>query len=309
MTDKLKKRAIVFDTDPGLDDAAAFLLWAEKAGFTPDYIVAATGNSPMSCVLKNALILKKYLGLQSKIVRGYETPDAEVLMSTFHGPDGLAGMSDELVEKLKLSDAELSDYLSFEAFRQELSAFEEILVIAVGPVLDLAVMKRDPVIGSRITEAYVMGGGLSEFNMPHDTEFNFSRFPEAVKELFESDMKITLFPLDLTDCQYLTEAQISELEAYGTYPEYIRFLRYNRQSNREDNGIDGAVLHDTMPVFYAIAPEKFELIDTKLLTDAYGHIEENEAGRPVRIAIRAEEGLLFDTMKQIFQGAAEKEKR
>ncbi len=298
----LKRHAMIFDTDLGTDDALAFMLWKVLEGSGPDYVLAEAGNTTMDNACRNAVLLRRMTALNSVIVRGREAENLPVLEAenTFHGTDGFADIGDAAVKKLGITPAELADVMPFEDFVRRIRRCDAVTYLSVGPITTLAALLEDPAVHGRITRLYVMGGGLKEFNCPHDTEFNFSKNPQAVKKLLSCGLPITLFPLDLTNHQCVTEEDIAELAAYGSYPEILTLLRCNLASNTKYDGIPAAVLHDTMPVLYSVYPDKFTVSEKSLSCDDRGRIFEDAAGCPVRIAEQVEEGLLMDLLRKLF---------
>ena len=296
------KKLFVFDTDVGTDDAVAIMLLAKKEGILPDYIVATHGNASAEQSVKNAIILTHYLECtQATVVAGMK-PEIEDNgeKNTFHGKDGLANISEKTAEKCNLKESDYNDYMQFDDFCNELLKAEEITYIAVGPVTNLAYLVKNDDIRSKIKTVYLMGGGIKEFNCSHNTEFNFSKNPEAVREVLNSGLDITLFPLDLTNSQYLNEKEIDALESFGNYEEYITFLRFCLNSNVEYNGTKEAVLHDCMPVLYYANPEKYTISSMKLVSDEYGALRESDDGINIKVATKVEDGFLKSELTDIF---------
>lgn len=303
--DKTKKqKLVVLDTDVGTDDAAALL----AAKFLPhvhiDYIVASKGNASLEGATRNAIILKNYLGLDAKVVQG-QLPKADANVNeeeknTFHGSDGLADISADMIREMGLSEADLHDFITYDAYCEEILKCDEIEYIAVGPSTNLANSLDNEEFRSKVSKIYIMGGGIHEFNCSHNTEFNFSKDPQSVKKIMESGLDITLFTLDLTNHQRVTEEQIAALESIGTFGNYITFLRYNLQANRSYNKIEAAVLHDVMPLLYMEHPEKFTAEDMKIEVDEFGATKQSENGQPVKVVMGAEETLLNATLTDIF---------
>ena len=295
---------LIFDTDLGTDDAAAIMLLAKKCRILPDYMIASGGNTSPSQAIKNAIILKKYFGLDKiTVVKGL-IPECikNGEQNTFHGSDGLAGISEDMADILRLTDENYSDFITFDDFQERLTSAREITYISVGPVTSLAALLCRKHVRKKIKKAYVMGGGINESNCEHSTEFNFSKDPESVKKIFASGTDITLFPLDLTNHQNLTEEQIDALEKTGAYPEYIKLFRFNLESNTKYDGIDKAVLHDCMPVLYYLDPSPFKTEDMPVITDELGATKISADGVSIHIAIEAPDDLLFSEFNSIFNG-------
>lgn len=299
------KNIIVFDTDVGTDDAMAFFMWKQIGVIQPDYILASFGNTTLDNACRNAIALKKYLGLSGQVVKGLPDPKTNVVDTTlsetsFHGRDGLANISEQLFKKLELTDKDFSDYISFEDFEKKLENVDSIIYISIGPETNLTKLIQNEKIKSRIHNLYLMGGGIHVFNNAHETEFNFAKDPEAVRAILNSGLNITLFPLDLTITQQVSQEQIDVLKKYGSYPDFITFMEFNLQSNISFNKIHAAVLHDTMPVLYDAYPEKFVVEDMHITSNEYGHIDVSENGVLVHVATHVTPTLLYDMIEKEF---------
>ena len=299
-----EKHITVLDTDLGTDDACALFLLNELA-IKPDFLVASFGNTSLDGACRNAVILKKYLGLDAKVVRGAEFPGNPLVSlaekNTFHGIDGLAGCTGDMMQTLAVTPSELSDVLPFEELTKALADADSVTYITIGTLKNLALLLGDETLRKKLRGAYIMGGGIKEFNCSHETEFNFSKDPESVKTVLSSGLNITLFPLDLTNHRRISARQIDELETVGTYPEVIRFLRHNLKANIEYNGIPAAVLHDTMPVLYLAHPEWFRLEEMRIVSDDYAHISVSGRGEAIHVCTEMKEDRLFETLKSVFE--------
>lgn len=298
------RKTVVLDTDAGTDDAFAFMAAGALPGVDIDYIVASKGNTSLEGATRNAVILKKYFGLYAKIVQG-KLPKADENVderekSTFHGNDGLANISGDMIKETGLTAKELDGHITYERFCEELSKSDEIEYIVIGPVTNLASLLDNDGIREKISKIYIMGGGINEFNCSHGTEFNFSKEPQSVKKVLSRGKDITLFPLDLTNFQRITKEQTDALEKYGTYKHCISFLRYNLQANKEHNGINAAVIHDIMPLLYYKYPEKFTTEETKIIVDKYGAVHKSADGYTVKVVSYADKNLLYDTLIKFF---------
>ena len=298
------KKIVVLDCDPGTDDASAmFALSCE--GLFPDVCIATYGNMPQPTVARNLLLLTAYLGESPAIYNGATTPSNGKLPSCgdFHGADGFGGNAAELMRRYPLDEARRAQVKPFEEIAARILAVDEVTYIAVGPLATLAnLLAREPRVKDHIKHAYIMGGGLNSFNMPHKTEYNFFGDPVAVKQVLSSGLDITLFPLDLTHKDaLLTAEQIDTLAATGLYPEVINFFRCNMASNvKTGQSKQAAVLHDVLPCLYSIHPELFGVRDVRLTVDEWGHIEENPTGLPVKIATDLAPGAFFGLFRSAF---------
>ena len=295
-----EKKALIFDSDVGTDDAVAFLMWTLKNTITPDFVISAYGNTSYEKALINTLILKTYLKMNTQLVSGVRPPD-DFIPSDFHGSDGFAGLQKTMWDALHLTKQQLkTEFISFDELFDKLKEINKITYIAVGPVTNLAEMLKNPEMRRKIDKIFLMGGGIHEFNCDHETEFNFSKNPDAVKTVLASGLDIFLFPLDLTKHQLVYQDELEKLTSSGRFPEFIELMNYNRKRIFQFNNINGACMHDSMPVLYTLFPEKFEFSEMRILCDEWGHLEENPNGFPVHIAVKTEDRLLLNSLETIF---------
>lgn len=101
----------------------------------------------------------------------------------------------------------------------------EITVITTGPLTNLALaLTRDSSIAGLIKEAYVLGGCFQIYgNITPVVEYNIFADPEAAKKVLNSDMPISLIPLDVCENNkfadgMLTRDHLSDLEHVGDGP-------------------------------------------------------------------------------------------
>ncbi len=106
----------------------------------------------------------------------------------------------------------------------------EITLVTTGPLTNVALaLEKDWEICHKIKEAYVLGGAFKiHGNISPVTEYNIYADPEAAKKVLESDMNITLVPLDVCENNMfshsmLTYEALSQLERGKTnrIAEYI----------------------------------------------------------------------------------------
>lgn len=294
-----KKKAVVLDTDLGTDDACALLLM-NSLPVKPDFVVASYGNTTLKAATRNAIMFRKYLGADYKVVRGLSVTENSTDDRAFHGPDGLGGISGEMADKLGVTSEEFNSYETFEDFEKTLLSYDSVTYITIGTLTNLARLLSNPEMLTRFSGIYVMGGGLEVFNRENNTEFNFSRDPSSVKALLSAGINVTLFPLDVTTTQRLYSSDIDELEKSGKYPEFISLLRHNLSANLKFNGNPFSVLHDTLPVLYLSHPEAFRLEDMRLVSDEFGHIEVSGDGEALHVCTSLEDGYVKAKLKELF---------
>lgn len=106
----------------------------------------------------------------------------------------------------------------------------EITLVTTGPVTNIAqALLKDPSIALKIKRAYILGGAFDiPGNITPVTEYNIWADPEAAKIVLNSDMKITLVPLDVCENNQfadgmLTRDHLAEMhyENKGAVVDYI----------------------------------------------------------------------------------------
>ena len=106
----------------------------------------------------------------------------------------------------------------------------EITLVTTGPLTNIALaLIKEPAIAEKIKEAYILGGSFRVAgNITPVTEYNIWADPEAAKIVLNSNMKVTLVPLDVCENNHfadglLTRDHLSELkyEGKGAVVEYI----------------------------------------------------------------------------------------
>lgn len=106
----------------------------------------------------------------------------------------------------------------------------EITLVTTGPVTNIAqALLKDPSIALKIKRAYILGGAFNiHGNITPVTEYNIWADPEAAKIVLNSDMKITLVPLDVCENNQfadgmLTRDHLAEIqyESKGAVVDYI----------------------------------------------------------------------------------------
>lgn len=106
----------------------------------------------------------------------------------------------------------------------------EITLVTTGPLTNIAqALLKDSSIASKVKRAYILGGAFNiHGNITPVTEYNIWADPEAAKIVLNSDMKITLVPLDVCENNrfadsMLTRDHLADLQ-YGGKGKVIDFI-------------------------------------------------------------------------------------
>lgn len=291
--------ALVLDVDPGTDDAMVIMLLV-KNGVQPDYCVSTFGNMPWNYTQRNLNILAKVFDLKAEIACGAKEPyDKHVVTcGDFHGNDALADVGDSLFNAVKMSQKDIDSNKSIADLAKYIMSKDSVTYIVVGPMATLSHLIMDnPETESHIKRVLIMGGGVDVFNKDGDKEYNFAGDGIAVKNVFESSLDLTLFPLDITNTKAaFTKEQIADID-YSKLPWARNCLEHNLRSNTKYNKIPMTILHDCLTVLYLLDPAQFTVTDMKLIANEGGHIERNDNGKTVHVATDLPADALYNFVK------------
>jgi len=245
------KKAII-DCDAGVDDALAIILALHSPELEVDAITAVRGNVPLDLVFEN---IKKVLCLvqpteRPQIAKGASRPlrGDPAYAYSFHGNDGLGGARIDCTEKdawWKPSTAPAHQLIPQLARRLP----GQMSLIATGPLTNLALgLQKDPEGMAKLREVVIMGGAVrTRGNITPYAEFNIHADPMAANIVLESELPLTLVPLDVTHHAYLTP-QIMEQNLRVMKTRFSEFVI-------EATGYDFAARH------FRINAEVFHLHD------------------------------------------------
>ncbi|MCP3056977.1 nucleoside hydrolase [Aurantimonas marianensis] len=252
---------VIFDTDPGQDDAVAIL----TALASPDEIdilgiVTIAGNIPIHHTTRNALRLLEltdrtdvpvHAGCARPLLRNLVTAEH------VHGPTGLDG-PDLPEPTLTARDAHGVDFL-IETIRAHPSG--TIRLLALGPLTNVGLaMTKAPDIAARLKDIVLMGGGCFEAgNITPAAEFNIFVDPEAAAIVFASGAAITVLPLDVTHQMRSTRSRIAAFGDLGNRSgaAVAAMLGFSERFDVEKYGWEGAPLHDPCVTAFVLQPDIF----------------------------------------------------
>lgn len=255
-----KRIPVVFDCDPGHDDAIA-LIWAlASQQMEIRAVTTVAGNQTLDKVTHNALAVLTLMGCaeQIPVAQGYDQPLVASLNiggEVVHGDSGLEGpvLPEVRVQPVSQHAVELMH----EVIQK---SEEKITVIALGPLTNVgAFLKRYPEDQDRIERIAIMGGGTIG-NWTPAAEYNIWADPEAASIVFRSGIPILMAGLDVTQKAYVTREENERIRALGNpvakfVAELIDFFsRYHY----EVEGFPGCTLHDPTTIAALLYPQLFE---------------------------------------------------
>ena len=250
-------KKILFDTDPGIDDACAILLALASPELSLEGLSIVHGNCSVEQGTRNALsVLELANASHIPVARGCELPlvQASLLAPETHGDTGLgyAKLPDPRARPIRQHGI---DFL----IEKILASAGEITLVAIGPLTNIALaIRQEPRIVEAVKELIVMGGALRhEGNTTALAEFNTYVDPHAAHIVYHAGMPATLVPLDVTYQCVLTPNDVKRLQKVNS--PITNFVadatRFYMEFHDEYQKIEGCVINDPLALALTFMPE------------------------------------------------------
>ena len=200
---------LIIDTDPGVDDAIAILMAMAASEVEILGLTTVGGNVPLARATRNALSLLQAAGRSDiPVAKGASRPlrGKFAYAPHFHGPGGL---SQRLPDP---ANGPVEDGAVKFLYDQLTGERGEAVLVALGPLTNLAMLLRDcPIALEQAKQIVVMGGAVNTpGNVTPEAEFNFYCDPVAADIVLSSRLPITM--VDLEACR---QVKISREQALG----------------------------------------------------------------------------------------------
>ena len=143
-------------------------------------------------------------------------------------------------------------------FYQQILAEQEVTIIALAPLTNLAVVIDEaPQLLKNIEEIVLMGGAMNGGNINRLAEFNIWHDPEAAKIVFDSGIKIVMAPLEVCDAGAILISETERFKNGGKVSRLVDDLFSFYLKYALDRRWDRTAIFDLMPVVYLLKPEIF----------------------------------------------------
>ncbi|MFL2813812.1 MAG: nucleoside hydrolase [Candidatus Puniceispirillales bacterium] len=257
---------VIFDTDPGVDDAFALLYALSHPEIEVLGITTVFGNVPIDIATKNALILSEKSGLNTPVYTGASKPlerSVTVYPTFIHGKDGFGNIN-HCKSKLTKSNIDAENFII-----QSVQNYPgQVNIIAIGPLTNIGnSLKKKPSIAKTIKSITLMGGSwMAGGNITPVAEANIYNDPEAADTVFNSGVPITMVGLDVTHKVFLSDNNILKLSLMDNHSGKFLKKISNFYINfyRETKNMDGCFFHDATAVIAFTNPELFEFKNGKV---------------------------------------------
>lgn len=255
---------VIFDTDPGIDDAMALLYLSKLPEIDLLGITTVVGNASIETTTRNALFLRQAFGIGAPVIQGAgRTLDGVIKdePTIVHGENGLGDIEIPAMGTDGLHPGEASQFI-IDTVKANPG---EVTIIAVGRMTNLALaLREEPSVAGLVKQVIIMGGAFGykgrSGNVTPAAEANIHGDPVAADEVFAADWPVVVVGLDVTMDIILTSDYLATLaDEVGENGELLRQMcNHYAKFYNSIMGVDGVVGHDLLAVSYALRPDWFE---------------------------------------------------
>lgn len=254
-------RALLIDTDPGIDDAVAIALALAVPEVEVIGISTVGGNTGLQHTTRNALRLLEFLGRTDiPVASGFDTPYKRPkkleAATAVHGTDGFAGV--DLPEPTtQVVSTNSSDFLA-QKIRESKNP---VTLVAIGPLTNIAhLVDEHPDVIDLVDRFVIMGGAARGGNVTPCAEFNIWHDPEAAQRVFASGLEVVMVGLDATHKTKTYEQLWNWLDEAGIFGSVFKtMLDAYTDFYNSFYGERMTHQHDALAVAEAIWPGLMEL--------------------------------------------------
>jgi inosine-uridine nucleoside N-ribohydrolase len=256
---------VIYDTDPGVDDAMALYFALAHPGIDIVGITTTFGNVTVEQAALNALYLTAIVGKEVAVTKGVGDPlrkPANAPPAHIHGADGLGNLATRCATTNRLDPRSSAEFIVDMARARP----GEITLVAVGPLGNLSLaLKIEPRLPQLLREVIIMGGTILEpGNVSPVAEANIWNDPHAADHVFSAAWKLTMVGLDVTHRVILPASMFQKIAnkhrhlATDTLRHAVDFYA-NFYSNRHPHvaAIHGCFAHDVLAFIRLVNPELF----------------------------------------------------
>ncbi|SPB13036.1 inosine-uridine preferring nucleoside hydrolase [Caballeronia novacaledonica] len=259
----MTKHTILYDTDPGIDDALALLFLARHPDIALAGITSVFGNAGIDTTTTNALYLASRFAPDVPVARGAAAPlqqPAPEPIAHIHGNDAL-GDVERIGRVDKQTDGRAAHRFIVDTVRANPG---EITLLAVGPMTNLALaLKEDPEIATLVREVVVMGGAFGFHgtlgNATPAAEANMHADPHAADIVFGAPWKMSIVGLDVTHETVMTTAFLASLrDEAGAAGRFVWDVsRFYERFHAHGGMSRGIYAHDYSAAAFVVARELY----------------------------------------------------
>ena len=275
----MKRRKIIIDCDPGIDDSIALAYAADHPeAFEILAVTTVAGNQTLDKVTRNALDILAFYKQDVPVAAGMSEPIVRELQTAadFHGENGLG---DCVIPHSDTEPVKEMAVFYIKKLIDELPEEEKVTLICTAPLTNIGLLfKIYPEVKSKIQEIILMGGAVAGGNVTPSAEFNIYVDPEAAGIVFRSGIPMVMCGLDVTEKCALTRSQIQKLSQSDNKVARLcgEMAGYSLTNGSKYKG--KVSIHDAVPYMYLTHPEIFKIQKVMLDVDCSDGVS---AGRTI----------------------------
>lgn len=270
----MKKRNVIIDCDPGIDDSLALMLALSMEELEVIGITVVCGNSPVNMGAANAKKVLKFMNrLDVPVFVGESRPLKREFVNALdtHGRDGLG---ESFLPEVEGYEQEIGavEFLS-QTLRKETCS-----IIALGPMTNLArLYEADPEGFGKIEELVSMGGNFkSHGNCSPVAEYNYWADPDGAALVYQAmaklGKKVVMTGLDVTRKIVLTPDLLEYMKRLN--PDTGEFVRkitgFYFDFHWHQEHLIGCVINDPLAVAYFADPSLCSGIEAYVQVETEG---------------------------------------
>jgi inosine-uridine nucleoside N-ribohydrolase len=260
------KHRIIFDTDPGVDDAMALCFAMAHPQIDLVGITTVFGNVTVQQATVNALYLSELAGRSIPVAQGASMPwikPGEAPPDFIHGADGLGNLSSRHVVSGGHPDPRGAAQFIVDQARAQPG---QITLVPVGPLTNIAAaLALEPKLPQLIKQVVLMGGAVKEGgNVSPVAEANIWNDPHAADAVLTAGFDLTMVGLDVTYRVVVPVSLMETLAAKHAHPltdtvlHAVRFYsQFYATRFPELKARPGCFGHDVLALIALLHPELF----------------------------------------------------
>ncbi|PRX36583.1 inosine-uridine nucleoside N-ribohydrolase [Paraburkholderia sp. BL18I3N2] len=287
----MSKHKVIYDTDPGVDDAMALVFQALHPDIELLGLTSVFGNAPIEATTRNARFLAGRFAAGVPVAQGAAAPlkrSAPEPLAWIHGDNGLGNIVLDTTDEAPL-DARPAHRFIIDTVRAHPG---EVTLLAVGPLTNLALaLADDPQIAALVKQVVIMGGAFGTNgvlgNVTPAAEANILADPHAADIVFGTAWPVAIVGLDVTQPTIMSREYLASLrERGGAAGQFVwEVSRHYEAFHEQSAQLAGIYVHDSSAVAYVLAPHLYTTRSgpVRVLTDgiAVGQTIQKPSTMPV----------------------------
>ena len=264
MEKEIKKRKLIIDTDPGVDDATALMIALNSEKFDIKLITTTAGNVGIKKTTRNALFLVDYFNKNIPVAVGAKKPLYRKAKNAIvvHGKEGLGGYIPKHIKTKAIKEKAVDQM--YKIIKENP---HEITLLVLGPHTNIAnLFIKYPESKNLIKDIVFEGGSpYGKAGVKPHISFNISYDPEAADIVMKTNIPKTIIPSELG--RYVVYFTNKEKEKIANLNESGKILKIMLDGYINRYGLNITQANDLCAVMYMLYPNLFETYRCEIFVD------------------------------------------